>query len=197
MEGIDLTRTKEIADAIAPYGVAIAQHGISGTPLDKVSTFRKYGIHKGNVATLFQNVYFGIKMDPDTGNAITEGGTYTKEADRGISVELWEKIVAAADEKGMSRKSGDYKKLNLPFAEMILNEPQPIIDRIVDEVEWWAGRFIDAFGAEGTADAVAEIMAARPDHNAAPDRKVLCERKDFRKDNAPGKGGNDGKNYDD
>ena len=40
-------------------------------------------------------------------------------------------------------------------------------------------------------------MAARPDHNAAPDRKVLCERKDFRKDNAPGKGGNDGKNYDD
>ena len=197
MEGIDLTRTKEIADAIAPYGVAIAQHGISGTPLDKVSTFRKYGIRKGNVATLFQNVYFGIKMDPDTGNAITEGGTYTKEADRGISVELWEKIVAAADEKGMSRKSGDYKKLNLPFAEMILNEPQPIIDRIVDEVEWWAGRFIDAFGAEGTADAVAEIMAARPDHNAAPDRKVLCERKDFRKDNAPGKDSNDGKNYDD
>ncbi|MEG1799992.1 MAG: class II fructose-bisphosphate aldolase, partial [Synergistaceae bacterium] len=67
MEGIDLGRTKEIADAIAPYGVSIAQHGISGTPLDKVSTFRKYGIRKGNVATLFQNVYFGIKMDPNTG----------------------------------------------------------------------------------------------------------------------------------
>ncbi|MBQ9882190.1 MAG: class II fructose-bisphosphate aldolase, partial [Synergistes sp.] len=137
MEGIDLKRTKEIADAIAPFGVAIAQHGISGTPLDKVSTFRKYGIRKGNVATLFQNVYFGIKMDPDTGNAITEGGTYTKENDRGISRELWDKIVAAGDEKGYSRKSGDYKKLNLPFCDMILAEPQPIIDRIVDEMQYW------------------------------------------------------------
>ncbi|MDR1943519.1 MAG: class II fructose-bisphosphate aldolase, partial [Synergistaceae bacterium] len=39
IEGIDLDRTKEIADAIAPYGVSIAQHGISGTPFDKVSKF--------------------------------------------------------------------------------------------------------------------------------------------------------------
>lgn len=196
-EGIDLQRTKEIADAIAPYGVAIAQHGISGTPLDKCAQFRNYGIRKGNVATLFQNIYFGIKMDPVTGNADTTGGTYTKEADRGISVELWNKIVAAADAKGMSRKSGDYKKLNLPFAEMILAEPKPIIDRIVDEVEWWATRFIDAFGSEGSADAVAEIMAKRVDQNASPDRKIIAARKDYRKDNAPGKGGNDGKNYDD
>jgi fructose-bisphosphate aldolase class II len=64
MEGIDLQRTKDIADSIAPYGVSIAQHGISGTPLDKCSTFRKYGIRKGNVATVFQNVYLGLKMDP-------------------------------------------------------------------------------------------------------------------------------------
>ncbi|WP_352401432.1 class II fructose-bisphosphate aldolase [Synergistes jonesii] len=196
MEGIDLKRTKEIADAIAPFGVAIAQHGISGTPLDKVSTFRKYGIRKGNVATLFQNVYFGIKMDPDTGNAITEGGTYTKENDRGISRELWEKIVAAGDAKSMSRKSGDYKKLNLPFCEMILAEPQPIIDRILDEMQYWAERFIKAFGAEGSADAVAEIMAKRVDHNASPDRKVLTERKNYTKATAPGKGGNDGKDHD-
>ena len=197
MEGIDLTRTKEIADAIAPYGVAIAQHGISGTPLDKVSTFIKYGIRKGNVATLFQNVYFGIKMDPNTGNAVTDGGTYTKEADRGISTELWEKIVSAADEKGMSRKSGDYKKLNLPFCDMILSEPKPIIDRIVDEMAWWAERFITAFGAEGSADAVAEVMSERVDQNASPDRMVMGSRKDYTKENAPGKGGNDGKNYDD
>ena len=196
MEGIDLKRTKEIADAIAPFGVAIAQHGISGTPLDKVSTFRKYGIRKGNVATLFQNVYFGIKMDPDTGNAITEGGTYTKENDRGISRELWEKIVAAGDAKSMSRKSGDYKKLNLPFCEMILAEPQPIIDRILDEMQYWAERFIKAFGAEGSADAVAEIMAKRVDQNASPDRKVLTERKNYTKATAPGKGGNGGKDHD-
>jgi fructose-bisphosphate aldolase class II len=197
MEGIDLNRTKEIADAIAPYGVAIAQHGISGTPLSKVSTFRKYGIRKGNVATLFQNVYFGIKMDPETGNAVTEGGTYTKEPDRGISVELWNEIVAAADAKGMSRKSGDYKKLNLPFCDKILAEPKHIIDRIVDEMQWWAERFITAFGAEGSADAVAEVMSRRPDHNASPDRKILGRRGDYTEKNAPGKYGSTGKNYDD
>ena len=199
MEGIDLHRTKEIADAIAPYGVAIAQHGISGTPLDKVATFKKYGIRKGNVATLFQNVYYGIKMDPNTGNAITEGGTYTKEADRGISMELWDKIVKAGDEKGMSRKSGDYKKLNLQFCDMIFAEPQPIIDRITDEMQYWAERFITAFGAEDSADAVAEVMSKRVDQNAAPDRKVIANRKDFTAQTAPGKYGKvkDGKNYDD
>mgnify|MGYP001156508136 CR=1 FL=1 len=197
MEGIDLKRTREIADAIAPYGVAIAQHGISGTPLDKVSTFRKYGIRKGNVATLFQNIYFGIKMDPDTGNAVTEGGTYTKEADRGISAELWNEIVAAGDSKGMSRKSGDYKKLNIDFCDRILAEPQHVIDRIVDEMTWWAERFIVAFGAEGSADAVAEVMSRRTDHNATPDRKVLGLRTSYTAKNAPGKYGKDGKNYDD
>ena len=104
--------------------------------------------------------------------------------------------MAAGDEKGYSRKSGDYKKLNLPFCDMILAEPQPIIDRIVDEMQYWAERFIKAFGAEGSADAVAEIMAKRVDHNASPDRKVLTERKNYTKENAPGKGGNDGKDHD-
>ena len=66
MEGIDLIRTKGDSRRHRAYGVAIAQHGISGTPLGKVSTFRKYGIRKGNVATLFQNIYFGIRMDPET-----------------------------------------------------------------------------------------------------------------------------------
>ncbi len=197
MEGIDLARTKEIADAIAPYGVAIAQHGISGTPLDKVSTFRKYGIRKGNVATLFQNVYYGIKMDSETGNAIIEDGSYVKEADRGVSTELWNEIVKEADDRGMSRKSGDYKKLNLAFCEKILAEPKPIIDRIVDEMAYWAERFITAFGAENSADAVAEVMSRRPDQNAAPERKVLGSRASYTEKTAPGKGGNDGKNYDD
>ena len=197
MEGIDLGRTKEIADAVEPYGVSIAQHGISGTPLDKVSTFRKYGIRKGNVATLFQNVYFGIEMDTDTGNAITEGGTYRKDPNRGVSMELWNEIVAAADDKGMNRKSGDYKKLNMSFCDRILAEPQPVVDRIVDEMTWWAERFIAAFGAEGSAEAVMEVISRRPDYNASPERKVLGVRADFTEDKAPGTGGNDGKNYDD
>ena len=185
VEGIDLEATKAIADIIAPYGVSIAQHGISGTPLDKCGRFSHYGINKGNVATLFQNIAFGIKMDPETGNALTEGESYVKDPDRGIPVELWERIVAWADEKGYSRKSGDYKRANKPFGDEILALPQPIQDRIVDETQLWAERFIKAFKAEGTAGSVMELMASRRDHNCAPERKILRSRSEFRPETAP------------
>lgn len=197
VEGIDLEATKAIAEAIAPYGVSIAQHGISGTPLDKCGRFSHYGINKGNVATLFQNVLFGLKMDPETGNALTEGGSYVKEADRGIPAELWERIVAWADGKGYSRKSGDYKKANRPFGDEILALPRPVQDRIVDETQAWAERFIRAFRAEGTADAVLELMSARRDHNCAPERTILRSRSEFSPETAPDSRRGDGNDYSD
>ncbi|MDR1133830.1 MAG: class II fructose-bisphosphate aldolase [Synergistaceae bacterium] len=196
-EGIDLKRTQEIADAIAPYGVSIAQHGISGTPFDKVSKFRNFGINKGNVATLFQNVVMGIKMDPDTGNAVTDSGTYVKESGRGITDKLWNEIVACADGKGMSRKSGDYKKLNLPFHEKILAEPDDIIGRIVDEISEWGKRFIRAFGGEGTAEKVIEAACRRNDHNSSPERVIRNPRSKFGPEAAPNKGKGAEGNFDD
>jgi fructose/tagatose bisphosphate aldolase len=199
VEGIDLKRTREIADAIAPYGVSIAQHGISGTPIEKVAHFRKYGINKGNVATLFQNVVMGIRMDPDTGNAVVEGGTYVKEPDRGISEGLWNEIVAWADGKGMSRKSGDYKKANLPFHERILAEPPAIVGRIVDEIAAWADRFLVAFGAEGSAEKVLEVVSRRPDWNAAPERPIRAPRSKYGPEAAPDRAGrsSDSRDYSD
>lgn len=53
---IDLKRTGEIFQAIRPYGVCIAQHGITGTPLHLMGQFTEYGIRKGNVGTLWQNI---------------------------------------------------------------------------------------------------------------------------------------------
>jgi fructose/tagatose bisphosphate aldolase len=191
-EGIDLARTKEIADAIAPYGVSIAQHGISGTPFEKVAKFRHYGINKGNVATLFQNVVFGIQMDPDTGNAVTDSGAYVKEPGRGITEGLWNEIVAYADDKGMSRKSGDYKKLNLPFHEKILAEPTHVIGRITDEISEWAKRFIRAFGGEGTAEKVVEVACRRADHNSSPERVIRNPRSKYGPEAAPNKGKTEG-----
>lgn len=184
-EGIDLHRTLEIAEAIRPYGVSIAQHGISGTPVGKVGEFHKFGINKGNVATLFQNVLFGLKMDPDTGNADTASGAYVKEADRGISEGLWNRMVAWADGEKIGRKSGDYKKANLPFGEAILGEPEAIQNRIVDETEAWAVRLIRAMHAEGSAEKVLEIVARRADHNGAPERSPLHPRSEYGPDRAP------------
>jgi fructose-bisphosphate aldolase, class II len=53
---IDLKRTGEIYDAIKKWGVNIAQHGITGTPLALVGQFADYGIRKGNVGTNWQNI---------------------------------------------------------------------------------------------------------------------------------------------
>jgi len=192
-EGIDLKRTLEIAQAITPYGVSIAQHGISGTPIHKVEEFHKYGINKGNVATLFQNIVLGLKMDPDTGNADTSSGSYVKEGAHGVSDALWQKVVSWADGEKLSRKSGDYKKANLPFGKAVLGELEDVLGRIVDETEEWATRFIKAMKGEDSADKVLEVISRRVDHNSAPDRKPINPRSDYTADKAPNKkkaGGN-------
>lgn len=53
---IELKRTGDIYNAIKKWGVCIAQHGITGTPLDQVGQFADYGIRKGNVGTNWQNI---------------------------------------------------------------------------------------------------------------------------------------------
>jgi fructose-bisphosphate aldolase class II len=53
---IDLERTGQCYEAVKQYGVNIAQHGITGTPLHLVGRFADYGIRKGNVGTEWQNI---------------------------------------------------------------------------------------------------------------------------------------------
>jgi fructose-bisphosphate aldolase class II len=53
---IDLERTGEIFDTIKPKGICLAQHGITGTPLNLAGQFADYGIRKGNVGTEWQNI---------------------------------------------------------------------------------------------------------------------------------------------
>ncbi len=199
-EGIDLARTLEIAEAIAGYDCVIAQHGISGTPLSKVGSFRRYGIHKGNVGTLWQNIVFGLEMDAASGNAVIDDGSYVKRPDRGIPTELWEDMVKAADARNLSRSSGDYKSLNLPFSSRIMAMPAEFRNRILDETESWALRFFEAFNSIGTGSAVIEKVAARGDWNSSPERKITASRADHVASRAPdadsGTGG-DGKDYSD
>jgi len=184
-EGIDLDRTREIADAISRYGCVIAQHGISGTPLDKVGHFREYGINKGNVGTLWQNIVLGLEMDPVSGNAVIENGTYVKDPDRGIPAELWEEMLAWADSQEYSRCSGNYKKANLPFHHRIMGLPGMYRDRIVSETEEWASRFFDAFHSAGTGTRVMERILERDDWNSSPERRITAVRGDYTENTAP------------
>ena len=183
IEGIDLKRTSEIAQAVSRYGVSIAQHGVSGTPIEKVSHFSTHGIAKANVATLWQNVLFGVKMEPETGNAVIENDSYVKEPDRGISEELWRKIVAWADEQGYSRKDGDYKKANKPFHDQIMSLPAEIQERIVEETTWWAERFIKALKSEGTAELVWRRSPRGPTIQRL--RGIFHKRSEFTPERAP------------
>jgi fructose-bisphosphate aldolase, class II len=55
-KSINVDRTAEIAKAIKPYGVKVAQHGITGTPLEYMPKLIEAGIAKGNVGTNWQNI---------------------------------------------------------------------------------------------------------------------------------------------
>ena len=187
-EGIDLTRTGEIADAVSKYGCVIAQHGISGTPLDKVGHFKDYGINKGNVGTLWQNILFGLEMDPVSGNAVIEGGSYLKRPDKGIPVDLWEEIVTWADGMDYPRNSGNYKKANLPFHYRIMGLPEKYRNRIIDETEAWALRFFEVFNSAGTGRKVIDRILNRDDWNATPQRSITAHRADYISANAPDRG---------
>jgi len=195
-EGIDLRRTKEISDAIKGFGCVIAQHGISGTPLDKVGRFRDYGINKGNVGTLWQNIVFGLEMDPDSGNAVIEEGSYVKRSDKGVPSDLWLQMVEYADSREYSRASGDYKKLNLPFDSMIMSLEPLYRNRILDETERWALRFFEAFNSVGSATRVQNRILDRGDWNSSPDQRIITERQLYGEENAPDTGESERSNGD-
>jgi fructose-bisphosphate aldolase class II len=60
---IDIPQTKAVANAIRTAGlkVAIAQHGITGTPREQIAAhFPKGDILKGNVGTHWQNIFFDV-----------------------------------------------------------------------------------------------------------------------------------------
>jgi fructose-bisphosphate aldolase class II len=65
MVKIDLERTREIFRTAASFGLAgLVQHGITGTPLRIVGKLAEYGIRKGNIGTLWQNVcHAGLPLD--------------------------------------------------------------------------------------------------------------------------------------
>lgn len=62
---IDLQRTGEIFTAARKFGLAgLVQHGITGTPLRLVGKLADFGIRKGNIGTLWQNVaHAGLPPD--------------------------------------------------------------------------------------------------------------------------------------
>ncbi len=120
---IDLERTGEIYQAIKEYGVCIAQHGVTGTPLHLVGRFADYGIRKANVGTQWQNV-----------------------AHAGLEPELMAEMRAWAIEN-----KKDIKFATKPFKDKIDNMPQKFRERIAYAAYDDAKEFLKAFRSPGTA----------------------------------------------
>lgn len=153
-EGIQLDLTRAIWEAIQPWGVDIAQHGITGTSLDKISQFIEYGIRKGNVGTLWQNVSFGLAMNQN-GNALTtENRDYIKRPYRGVPDELWQEMMKWAVET--KNTGGNIKNANKVFAPVFNALPMEYKKRISIDAYQEALRLFEATHSIGIADSVLE-----------------------------------------
>ncbi len=160
-QGIQIDLTTKIHAALSTYRISGAQHGTSGNSSDRLREIAsKTKTTKANVATALQMVSWGLEVN-DYGNAMQDDdGNFVKLNDEGVTEEMWGKMVADADAKGL--KGGDYKKLNLPFENKLLGQPQDIRERMINRVEEFVyDMLVNVLNAKDTAPiAVAEILSA-------------------------------------
>ncbi|MFP3870015.1 MAG: class II fructose-bisphosphate aldolase [Syntrophobacteria bacterium] len=155
-EGIQLDLTREIWEAIQPWEVDIAQHGITGTSLDKITQFIHYGIRKGNVGTFWQNISFGLAMNQN-GNAITTTEKhYIKRPYRGIPDELWGEMQSWAEKTGNT--GGNIKKANKAFSAKLNTVGPQYRERITIQAHEEAIRLFEATNSAGLAEKVTSIL---------------------------------------
>lgn len=121
---IDLKRTLDIFNSIKKYGIAIAQHGITGTPLNIIGQFADCGIRKGNVATEWQNI-----------------------AHRNLPPDLMKKMKEWAEKNGK-----DIKFATKEFKKEIDDIPVEYVQKIINDAYLKAKEFIISFRSKDSAN---------------------------------------------
>jgi len=157
-QGIQVSLTTQIHEALTPYGISGAQHGTSGNNSDRLREIAsKTKTTKANVATALQMLSWGFEVN-DYGNAILDdNGDFIKVKDAGMSEEMWTRMKTYADEAGI--KGGDYKKLNLPFENRLLGQPAKIKARMAKRVEDFIYNILtNVFNAADTASTAIEAI---------------------------------------
>jgi fructose-bisphosphate aldolase class II len=160
-KGIQVELTTAVHDALEKYRVSGAQHGTSGNSSDRLREISsKTRTTKANVATALQMISWGLEVN-DYGNAqLDDQGNFLKVNDQGVTEAMWSEMVAYAQDQGW--KSGNYKKLNLPFENKLLGQPGEIKNRMVKRVEEFVyNMLVNVLDTENTAPlAVAAILEA-------------------------------------
>ncbi|MGB9596563.1 MAG: class II fructose-bisphosphate aldolase [Candidatus Poribacteria bacterium] len=127
-------RTKEVYEAT---GKRIAQHGITGTPMDQIAKFAEVGVLKGNVGTEWQNVLLA-----NVPGLEEKYKKWTEERRKAL---------------GLEKLGIEYA--NAPFLEETLNLPDDIKAKVADDAYTRAKGFLTAFKSQGTASIVRDYLA--------------------------------------
>ena len=162
--GINVDLTSDIHEALAPYGISGAQHGTSGNNSDRLRRIAKdTKTTKANVATALQMISWGVKVN-DYGNAIMdESGSFIKESGKGVSGITWEKMCAFAAANDWQK--GNFKKLNLPFENILTAQDAPVRERMAKGVENFVFTLLtDVFNATDTADLLKKQILETQSH---------------------------------
>jgi len=166
--GIQVGLTAEIHRAVAPYKVSGAQHGTSGNSSERLRHIAaETHTTKANVATALQMISWGVKVN-DYGNAeLDANGEFIKVPGRGVTEEVWAKMAGYAKEKGW--KKGDYKKLNLPFENILLGQPREVRERMAQAVEEFTYHLLtEVFNARDTAPLAIEAILKAGSYDLSP-----------------------------
>jgi len=148
---IDLKRTGCIADAIEKYGVRIAQHGITGTPLKFIDElFPKGDITKGNVGTFWMNIVWDA----------------LKEHEPELYKDIWDWTLSTFREDAEKKKLKTEEQVFGTFGKKAIKEFYDRINNIKPETEQAiestayeeATKFFAAFSSEGTAQVIRDYM---------------------------------------
>lgn len=196
-QGIQVDLTAEIHEALAKYEISGAQHGTSGNSSERLRQIaQRTRTTKANVATALQMISWGLEVN-DYGNAkLDADGHFIKIPNEGVSEQVWDQMRAYAEAQGW--KAGNYKKLNLPFENLILSQPEAVRKRMAARVEEFTyNMLVNVFNAEDTApiavDAILKSSTYDPGSKArrieAPDQwteeKIVEKAKGFHSDKGP------------
>ncbi|MDH3886706.1 MAG: class II fructose-bisphosphate aldolase, partial [Desulfobacterales bacterium] len=167
-QGIQVDLTDRIHKALTDYQISGAQHGTSGNNSDRLREIAaKTQTTKANVATALQMISWGLEVN-DYGNAILDDdGNFKKVKDAGVTEQIWSEMVVFADKHGY--KGGDYKKLNLPFENKLLGQPQKIRERMINRVEDFTYKMlVNVFNSENTASLAIEAILDTGSYETGP-----------------------------
>jgi len=172
-QGIQVDLTKEIHDDLEPYKVSGAQHGTSGNSSDRLREIAaKTRTTKANVATALQMISWGLEVN-DYGNAILDpNGQFIKVKGEGVTEEMWADMLNHAEAQGLT--GGNFKKMNLPFENKLMGQPQAVRERMAKRVEDFVyNMLVNVLDAADTADIALNMILENGNHDLGPKAKRI------------------------